>query len=308
MGGKDHYPVDREAAEHVLALYPDARQAAQENRAFMTRAVRFLVSDGGIRQFLDIGPGLPASPNLHEVAQGVAPVSRVVYTDNDALVLMYARAQMVSAPDGRVSCVDADLREPDRILADPLLRDTLDLSQPVALCLVGILPFLCDDDEAYAVVRHLVDALPAGSHLLISHATSDGDPALEKAAGEYARFDIPVRLRTRAEIASFFDGLTLIEPGLQTLPDWRPDTPATGGTFSAYGAVARKDSRPTPGPAEQSRWPEPPPNAVPPRSLQRRTGWPPARPAGSPAPDSVHPLRRRVPPSTASWPGPGAGP
>ncbi|ABW12495.1 protein of unknown function DUF574 [Parafrankia sp. EAN1pec] len=175
LGGKDNFPADREAAEQVIGTFPSVRALARQNRSFMTRATRYLAGEMGIRQFLDIGTGIPTSPNLHEVAQSLVPAARVVYADNDPIVLAHARALLASSPQGRTVYLDADLRDPESILDSPQLRETLDLTQPVALSLVAILHFI-KGDEPYAIVRRLLDALPAGSYLVLTHGTADLDP------------------------------------------------------------------------------------------------------------------------------------
>ncbi len=173
LGGKDNFQADRDAAEAIAAVFPSIRTAARENRAFMQRAVRFLAAEAGIRQFLDIGTGLPTANNVHDVAQGIAPESRIVYVDNDPLVLTHARALLTSSDEGATAYIDADVRNPEKILSDPAVQNTLDLSQPVALLLVAILHFIEDDDDPYGIVKRLFSALPAGSYLVLSHATFD---------------------------------------------------------------------------------------------------------------------------------------
>ena len=176
LGGKDNFAADRATAEQAMQSWGAVRTAVRENRAFLGRAVRHLVSEAGIRQFLDIGTGLPSANNVHEVAQEVAPGCRVVYVDNDPIVLAHARVLLDSHPDGRTAYIDADLRDPAGILSDPVVSETLDLSQPVALMLVAILHFLTDEDDPAGIVAHLLDALPAGSYLVASHVTPEHDP------------------------------------------------------------------------------------------------------------------------------------
>jgi hypothetical protein len=244
LGGKDNFQADRDAAEAIVSVFPHIRTAARENRAFMQRAVRFLAAEAGIRQFLDIGTGLPTANNVHEVAQRAAPESRIVYVDNDPLVLTHARALLTSSPEGATAYIDADVRDPEKILTDPAVRDTLDWSQPIALLLVAVLHFVADDEDPWAVVSRLVGALPKGSYLVLSHATFDPlDPdtiaALDAAnAGSTP----PFCHRTEKEVARFFEGLDLLEPGIVSVSDWRPEpgprpTPAEA---TGYGAVARK--------------------------------------------------------------------
>ena len=245
LGGKDNFAADRESGDAVAALFPGIRTAARENRRFLHRAVRYLVEQAGVRQFLDIGTGLPTADNTHSIAQRLDPSSRIVYVDNDPLVLVHARALLTSDPRGATEYLHADLREPQAILADDALKSTLDLAEPVGVLLVAILHFLPDDTQAYAVVKTVMDALAPGSYLVISHATTDLLPA--DTAEKLATRDIPGRGeftgRTRAQVAAFFDGLTLVDPGVQVVSNWRPDpgsTPPPPEQVSVYGAVARK--------------------------------------------------------------------
>src|ERR1700757_72816 len=184
LGGKNHFAVDREVADKAMAAMPTGRTAARENRAFLGRVVRYLAGEAGVRQFLDIGTGLPTTGNVHEVAQKIAPESRVVYVDNDPLVLAHARALLTSAPEGRTAYIDADLRDPAAILSDPAVRETLDFGQPIALMLVAVLHFITEDAEAAEIVATLLDALPSGSYFVASHATAEHTPA---AVGTVAR-------------------------------------------------------------------------------------------------------------------------
>ena len=183
IGGKNHFAADRETAAKVLQNSPSTRTAARENRAFLGRAVRYLAAEAGIRQFLDIGTGLPTTSNVHEVAQAVAPSSRVVYTDNDPMVLAHARALLTSAPEGRTAYIHADLRDPAAILSDPATRDVLDFSQPIALMLVAVLHFIPDEDNPAAILATLLDALPSGSYLVASHSTAEHAPGDTMSAG-----------------------------------------------------------------------------------------------------------------------------
>ncbi|WP_319459667.1 SAM-dependent methyltransferase [Micromonospora sp. RTP1Z1] len=246
LGGKDNFAADRESGDAVAAAYPAIRTTVIENRRFMQRATRHLAEQAGIRQFLDIGTGIPTSPNMHEVAQRVASQSRVVYVDNDPIVLAHARALLTSAPDGATAYVDADLRDPERILRDPDLRATLDLTRPVALMLVAILHFLPDGDDPYGVTRRLIEALPSGSYVTISHATTDLVPRhiAAAAAPSTTTSMIDMAFRTRDQFASFFDGLELLPPGIIPVTEWRPDDPPELRTPTAqasmYAAVARK--------------------------------------------------------------------
>ncbi|ONK13431.1 SAM-dependent methyltransferase [Streptomyces sp. MP131-18] len=227
LGGKDNYLADREAGDAVLAAWPGARTAARVNRDFMHRAVRHLAAEEGIRQFLDIGTGIPTEPNLHQIAQACAPECRVVYVDKDPLVLTHAKALMRSAPEGRTACVHADVTDgPDRILNAPELTDVLDFSRPVALSLLALLHFVPDEQGAYGIVRHLLDALPAGSALVLSHGTGDFDAAtMERVAQVYRRGGNAAQSRSRAEVARFFDGLELLSPGIEVPHRWRLSEP-----------------------------------------------------------------------------------
>ncbi|GAB2721084.1 SAM-dependent methyltransferase [Streptomyces bullii] len=223
LGGKDHYPVDREAAAAALAANPRGYLDVRHNRDFLRRAVTTLVREDGIRQFLDIGTGLPTAANVHQIAQRVAPESRVVYVDNDPVVLAHARALLTSGPEGRTDYVDADLREPARILEQA--AKTLDFDQPVALCLVAILHFVADE-EAYPLVRGLVDALPAGSRLVLSHLTEDLNPENIRAVKRtYTERGFTFVLRSRADVERFFteNRLALADPGVVPAHRWRPD-------------------------------------------------------------------------------------
>ncbi|MCM3920759.1 SAM-dependent methyltransferase [Frankia sp. AiPs1] len=243
LGGKDNFPADREAAEQSLAAFPNLRLVARENRAFLARTVRFLAGEVGIRQFLDIGTGIPTSPNLHEIAQGIAPDARVVYADNDPIVLTHARALLTGTPQGATAYLDVDVRDVEGILSAVELRDTLDVTKPIALSLIALFHFVPDSDDPYGIVRRLVDALPVGSYLALSHITADEDPGWEQVAETYRSRGIPLQPRTRAQVARFFDGLELVEPGVQVVHRWRPDGTATGLTdleVSNYGAVGRK--------------------------------------------------------------------
>jgi SAM-dependent methyltransferase len=243
LGGKDNYAADRVLGDAVIAAMPSTRSSALANRAFLGRAVRYLATTAGIRQFLDIGTGIPTAGNTHEVAQAAAPESRIVYVDNDPIVMAHARALMTSDPDGATAFMQADLREPGRILADPGLRATLDLGKPVALMLVAVLHFLTDADNPRDIVAELVRALPPGSYLTISNITADFDPdaaAVAQAAGQ--RSGVTYVPRSKAEVAAFFTGLDLVDPGVVPLLAWRPDdgTPEDPGAVPSYAAMGRK--------------------------------------------------------------------
>jgi hypothetical protein len=243
LGGKDNYAADRVLGDAVIEVVPSTRTAVRANRAFLGRAVLYLTGEAGIRQFLDIGTGIPAAANVHEVAQTAAPESRVLYVDNDPIVLAHARALMTSHPAGATAFIQADLREPHGILADPELRATLDLGRPVALMLIAVLHFLTDQENPLAIVAELIDALPSGSYLTISHLTADFDPQ-EAAAGRAAgqRSGVTYVPRSRAEVAEFFTGLDLVDPGVVPLLAWRPDdgTPENPAEVRIYGAMGRK--------------------------------------------------------------------
>jgi SAM-dependent methyltransferase len=245
LGGKNHFAADREVADQVLRTMPQARTVARENRAFLGRAVRFLTAEAGIRQFLDIGTGLPTVASVHEVAQSVAPSCRVVYADNDPLVLAHARALLTSSPEGRTAYIPADLRDPEAILASPAVRATLDLSQPVALLLVAVLHFLPDEDGPAEAVATLLRALAPGSYLVASHVTAEHDPA-GWAAGNRAYSSAGVRgqLRDSDEFARLaFTGLDLVPPGVVLVSEWRRDDDGplpSPAEVSCYGGVGRK--------------------------------------------------------------------
>ena len=227
LGGKDHFAVDRATAEKAIAAIPTGRTAARENRAFLGRAVRYLVAEAGIRQFLDIGTGLPSANSVHEVAQAAAPESRVVYVDNDPIVLAHARALLTSTLEGRSAYIEADLCEPEKILADSAIAETLDFGKPVALMLVGILHFVPDDAKPGQAVTTLVDALPPGSYLAVSHGAPEFNPDGAQAwSRTYRDSGVPFQLRTADEFTELaFGGLKLVDPGLVVVSDWRPDGP-----------------------------------------------------------------------------------
>ena len=224
LGGKDNYPADRELAEAILQVIPTMRTMARANRAFQTRAARYLAREAGIRQFLDIGTGIPTSPNVHEVTQAITPAAQVVYVDNDPIVLTHARALLTSSPEGATAYIDADLRQPDKILGHPDLRETLDLSQPVGLMLVAILMFFRDTEDPQGIVARLLAALPSGSYLTLTHPTADFNPeAMQGAVAAAEQSGITLVPRGRAEVEAFFTGLDLVEPGVVPVLAWRPD-------------------------------------------------------------------------------------
>ena len=245
LGGKDNFPVDRQVGDQILEAFPAIVENARASRAFLARAVRYLAGEAGMRQFLDIGTGIPTSPNVHEVVQAVDPASRVVYVDNDPIVLVHARALLTSSPEGATAYIDADLREPEKILNHPDLLRTLDLSQPTGLLLVAILHFIMDADDPYGVVGRLVGAMPSGSHLVVSHVTADPMPpeVFARIDAANAAAGIPFRFRTREEFARFLDGLEPVPPGIQSIAKWRAEDepqprPSVADT-ATYGAVAR---------------------------------------------------------------------
>jgi len=239
LGGKDNFAADREAAELALKAYPDLAKAVQSNRAFLGRAVRFLVGEG-VRQFLDIGTGIPAADNTHEVAQQAAPDSRIVYVDNDPVVLLHAQALLKSTPGGACDYIHADLRDPDGILAKA--ARTIDFGRPVALMLLAVLQFILDEQDPYGLVSRLVAALPSGSYLVISHPTDDFNPNKGESMKVYnERSADQAVVRDKAATARFFDGLELLEPGVVPVARWRPDSDLTAARPSSmWCGVARK--------------------------------------------------------------------
>jgi hypothetical protein len=245
LGGKDNFAADRETAKKVLEVWPAVRTAARENRAFLGRAVRYLAEEAGITQFLDLGSGLPGVGNVHEVAQAVNPAARVVYVDNDPIVLAHGRALLVSAPEGRSVYIDADIREPEKILSHPVTRDTLDLTKPVALILAAVLHFLIDEDEPGKVMQTLVGALPSGSYVVASHATAEYLPRASEDVGRiYRQGGMRATVRDADEFADLvFKGLILVPPGLVVASEWRPEPgtiPLLPGDVNLNAAVARK--------------------------------------------------------------------
>ncbi|MDH6214038.1 SAM-dependent methyltransferase [Streptomyces pseudovenezuelae] len=224
LGGKDHFEIDKKAAEAVAEVYPGIFVCARENRAFMHRATRVLAREHGIRQWLDIGTGIPTEPNLHQVAQSVVPDARVVYADNDPLVLKYAERLMRSTPQGRTTYIEADVNDPGALLDSPALSDVLDLDQPIALSLNALMHFVTDAQDPYGIVSRLLDFLPSGSALALSHCTPDFDPdTWQKVTDIYTNAGTPVQFRSQAAVARFFDGLDLLEPGVSVGYRWRPD-------------------------------------------------------------------------------------
>jgi hypothetical protein len=241
LGGKDNFAADRAAAQQAMAAFPDIVHSARANRAFLRRAVTYLAGMAGIRQFLDIGTGIPSANNTHEVAQSVAADCRIVYVDNDPVVLAHARALLTSTPEGATDYIDADLRNADQILAKA--AETLDLSEPVAVMLMAILQHLGDDHDPYGVVARLMAAVPSGSYLALSHPAKDIHAAemAEMANRLNQTMAEKVTFRSQSEVAPFFTGLELMEPGMTNVPDWRPETVEEANSPAAlWAGVARK--------------------------------------------------------------------
>jgi S-adenosyl methyltransferase len=243
LGGKDNYAVDRAAGDQYRQVFPEIVDIARASRQFLTRAVGYLAGEAQVRQFLDIGTGLPTADNTHEVAQRIAPDARIVYVDNDRLVLTHARALLTSSPQGVTAYVDADLRDPGKIL--DAAAQTLDFTKPIALMLMGILGHIGDHDEARSIVKRLLDALPSGSYLALNDGTNVISQAFVQAQQRYNESGaLPYHLRSPEQIAGFFDGLELVEPGLVSVPRWRPEPADAGGELpaeiDAFGGVGRK--------------------------------------------------------------------
>ncbi len=241
LGGKDNFAADRELGERTLQAYPNLAFSVRANRAFLTRTVRFLAADVGIRQFLDIGTGIPANNNTHEVAQRIAPASRIVYVDNDPIVLSHAKALLKSTPEGACAYIDADLRDPDTILGEA--ANTLDFGQPVAVMLIAVMHFISDDAEASAIVNRLMGACAPGSLVAISHAASDIDAEQQTEMVRRLNQSVAEKatLRDRAGVTRLFDGLELVEPGVVRVARWRPDSQLEAASPTGlWGGVARK--------------------------------------------------------------------
>jgi S-adenosyl methyltransferase len=249
LGGKDNFAADRTAGEQLLRIMPEMGLVARGGREFLARAVHFLAAEAGIRQFLDIGTGLPTAENTHEVAQRAAPESRIVYVDNDPIVLTHARALLTSDPRGETAYISADIRDTETILREA--TQILDFTQPVAVMLLAVLHFIPDSDDPHGIVARLMQAVPPGSYLVVSHASSDiMVPTVEAGAEIYNEHSaVSINLRTEQQVARFFDGLELVPPGMTPLGHWR-----TGGVnvgtlplLPTYTAVGRKPSDPSPG-------------------------------------------------------------
>jgi hypothetical protein len=240
LGGKDNFEIDRQVGDQIKEINPAIVDLARADRAFLGRAVRHVVGEAGVRQLLDIGTGLPTADNTHEVAQRIAPDSRIVYVDNDPLVLVHARALLVGTPEGTTDYIEADVHDPATILHEA--ARTLDFSQPVALMLLAIVQFILDDDEAAAVVGRLVDAVPSGSYLVVTHATNEVNTEVMDAhlAHWNAHGTPKFCYRTRKQISHYFEGLEMLEPGAVFLPFWRPDPGDTPVPMDGICAVGRK--------------------------------------------------------------------
>jgi O-methyltransferase involved in polyketide biosynthesis len=244
LGGKDNYAPDKELGDQIQAVLPDIVTSARADRAFLGRAVSHLVADAGIRQLLDLGTGLPTAANTHEVAQAIAPESRVVYVDNDPLVLVHAMALLVGTPEGATNYIDADARDPEAVLA--AAAETLDFSRPVAIMMLGILNFIVDDDQAHAVVDRLLDAVPSGSYLAVAHPTAEvnGEAAQQAVDMSNEAGVAPMCLRSRSQLAAFFERLELLEPGVVSCSRWRPPVSGLEGELPPevyqFCAVGRK--------------------------------------------------------------------
>jgi hypothetical protein len=241
LGGKDNFAVDRQIGDQVRDMLPIISDVALADRHFLARAVHFLAGEAGIRQFLDVGTGLPTANNTHQLAQAITPQARIVYVDNDPLVLVHARALLVSAPQGATAYLEADVHDPDTILQEA--AHTLDLTQPVAVMMLGILNFVMDNDQAQAIVHRLMEAVPSGSYLTLTHPTTElgGEANVDAMAFWNEHAAQPIRARAGAEIALFFENLDLLEPGLVSCSLWRPDTGETvDAPVPQYGAVGEK--------------------------------------------------------------------
>lgn len=239
VGGKDHYEVDREIGDQIKGIFPGLVDVAHTSRRFLGRAVRYLAGEQGVRQFLDVGTGLPTADNTHEVAQRVAPDSRIVYVDNDPIVLAHANALLTSTPEGRTAYLDADLYDPEAVLR--AAAGTLDLSRPVALVILNTLGHVADYEQARDLVRRLMAGLPPGSHLVISDSTATSEGMIAASEAYNSSGAVPYHVRGVDEITGFFDGLELVDPGVVRVPEWRPDGDGDDAApVDAYGGVGRK--------------------------------------------------------------------
>jgi hypothetical protein len=244
LGGKDNFAADRQAAAGITVDWPNLPTSMRANRNFMARQAAFIAAELGIRQFLDIGTGLPTAPNLHEVVQTIAPESRVMYVDNDPLVLVHARALLTGSAEGSTTYLDADLHDPDSIVTSAEFTDTFDLTRPVALCLIAVLQFVIDDNEAHRIIDRLLAPLPSGSVLALSTLTADSAPdEVNKGIAAYNARAVDVKARNLADTEELFRGLELIEPGVALVNRWRPDDAARAVPDEhahMYGGIARK--------------------------------------------------------------------
>jgi hypothetical protein len=240
LGGKDNFDVDRQVGDQILQAFPAIVENARASRAFLVRAVRYLAGEAGIRQFLDIGTGLPTANNTHQVAQAVAPECRIVYVDNDPIVLTHARALLTSTSEGATAYLDADLRDPATILQQA--ARTLDFTQPIAIMLMGILGHIADDDQARSIVKRLVGGVPAGSYLTMNDGTDTSQEVVEAARIWNQSANPTYHLRSPDRIARFFDGLELVEPGVVSPPRWHPEPSPSGlpAEIDSACGVARK--------------------------------------------------------------------
>jgi hypothetical protein len=240
LGGKDNFAVDRQVGDQILEAFPAIVENARASRAFLARAIRYLAGEAGIRQFLDIGTGLPTANNTHEVAQAVAPESRIVYVDNDPMVLVHARSLLTSTPEGATDYVDADLRDTDTILREA--ARTLDFGQPIAIMLMGVLGHVADDDEARSIVERLVAAVPSGSYLTVNDGTDTSEEVVEAGRIWNESANPKYHLRSPERIARFLAGLELVEPGAISPPRWRPEPSPSGppADIDSFCGVGRK--------------------------------------------------------------------
>ena len=240
LGGKDNFAVDREVGDKVLEIHPETAASVRANRAFLARSVRYLAAEEGIRQFLDVGTGLPSANNTHEVAQAVAPAARVVYVDNDPIVLAHARALLTSSPEGATGYLDADINDPDGIVAGA--AQLLDFTRPVGVMLVAVLHMLRDEDDPRAIVGRFMAAVPSGSFLVISHLASDIEQDTMAEMGRRLNESMTQQftMRTRAEVTGFFDGLALTGPGMVLTHEWRPGSGDASNPGVLWAGVARK--------------------------------------------------------------------
>ncbi|GAA3763866.1 SAM-dependent methyltransferase [Salinactinospora qingdaonensis] len=242
LGGKDNFPADRELGRAFLEVIPNMKEMARANRDFVSRAVRYLAREAQLSQFLDIGTGIPTSPNVHEIAQGIEPASRVLYLDNDPIVLAHARALMTSSPEGRTAYIHADVREPEQILSSPELQKVLDLDQPVGLMMVAVLMLLHDEEDPWGKTRTIMDALPSGSYMALTHPSADFDPeAVARAVEAATQAQVTLVPRERSAVQRFFGDWELVEPGLVPVMAWRPDEEPENPNATYYWAgIARK--------------------------------------------------------------------